>query len=182
MAVAWAAGCGGGDDGSSEPATTATGSEEVDAATSPLELGSKPRAAPNGYSIVPGSAFVGTWEGLATQNGPGANDTRTYPVSMRIDPKVQVDKDADGYTTVANGAVRYESFDCEGLVQIDEAGKGDKGIINQFGEAFHAPASDVGYRYILRERIQSGRDVCGSGGRDHRGHAKAMTIAVKRAT
>ena len=38
MAVAWAAGCGGGDDGSNEPATTATGSEGVDAATSPLEL------------------------------------------------------------------------------------------------------------------------------------------------
>jgi hypothetical protein len=157
------AGCGG-DDGSTEQSTTAGGSDEVDAATAPVELGSKPRVAPNGYATVPGSALVGTWEGVATQIGPG-EDTRTYPVSMQINPKAQVDKDADGYVTVSNGAVRYESFGCSGAVQIVAAGKGDKGITNEFGATFHAPASDVGYRYTLNETIQSRRDQCGAGGR-----------------
>ena len=65
MAVAWAAGCGGGDDGSSEQSTTGTGSEE-DAATSPLELGSKPRAAPNGYFTA---VTEGDEAGLAVGGG-----------------------------------------------------------------------------------------------------------------
>jgi hypothetical protein len=163
LSVVAIAGCGG-DESSGEATDTSSQAAEVEEAGSPVALGTEPRAAENGYSIIPGSGLVGTWEGLATQNGPGAHETRTYPVSMRIDPKVQVDKDSDGNTTVTNGEVRYESFGCGGPVEINEAGKGQEGITDQFGESFHAPAANVGYSYTLQETIVSGRDDCGSGG------------------
>jgi hypothetical protein len=165
LVVAAIAGCGG-DEPASEQAADKGGSQghQADAASSPVGEGSKPRAAANGYSIVPGSAFVGTWEGLATQNGPGEHETRTYPVSMRIEPKAEIDESARGEDAVINGTVRYPSFDCGGPVTIFEAGKGREGVTNRFGEAFRAPAGDVGYRYGLEETIVEGRDDCGSGG------------------
>jgi hypothetical protein len=161
LAAAAIAGCGGGGASSDEQDAAP---DPVEGASSPVPLGSEPRAAKNGYSIIPGDAFVGTWEGLATQNGPGAHDTRTYPVSMRIEPKPRIEEDPHGYATVINGAVRYESFGCGGPVAIDTAGKGDDGTTNEFGEAFHAPASNVGYSYTLHETIATGRDKCGGGG------------------
>ena len=112
--------------------------QEIEAATSPVGTGTKPRVA--GNTVIPGSAFVGTWEGTATQIGPGKNQTFSYPVYMRIDPKPK----GDG----GNGGVRYDSYNCLGRVRIFEAGSGPDGI---------------GYRYKLREKILVGRDDCGSG-------------------
>jgi hypothetical protein len=114
---------------------------EVEAATSPVGLGSKPRVGPGGDTVIPGSAFVGTWEGIATQIGPGKHQTLTYPVYLRIDPRPK----ADG----GNGGARYDSFDCLGRVRIFEAGDGPEG---------------VGFSYKLREKILVGRDNCPSGG------------------
>jgi hypothetical protein len=158
------AGCGDGDDRSPKQGKDAPHAERAQAAGSPVGEGSKPHVGANGASIVPGSAFVGTWEGLATQNGPGKHETSTYPVSMRIDPKVEIDESARGEDAVTNGTIRYPSFDCGGRVTIFEAGKGREGVTNGFGEAFRAPAQDVGYRYGLEERIVEGRDDCGAGG------------------
>ena len=114
---------------------------EVEAASSPVGPGTKPRVAQGGDTVIPGSSFVGTWEGVATQIGPGKNQTLTYPVYFRIDPRPK----ADG----GNGGVRYDSFDCLGRVRIFEAGAGPDGF---------------GYRYKLREKILVGRDNCPSGG------------------
>lgn len=114
---------------------------EVEAASSPVGRGTKPRVGPGGNTAIPGSAFVGTWEGVATQIGPGKHQTLTYPVYFRIDPRPK----ADG----GNGGVRYDSFDCLGRVRIFEAGSGPEGF---------------GYRYRLREKILVGRDNCPSGG------------------
>jgi hypothetical protein len=114
---------------------------EVEAATSPVGRGSQPQVGPGGDTVIPGSAFVGTWEGIATQIGPGEHQTLTYPVYLRIDPRPK----ADG----GNGGVRYDSFDCLGRARIFEAGDGPEG---------------VGFSYKLREKILLGRDNCPSGG------------------
>jgi hypothetical protein len=114
---------------------------EVEAAVSPVGRGTKPRVGAGGNTVIPGSAFVGTWEGVATQIGPGQHQTLTYPVYFRIDPRPK----ADG----GNGGVRYDSFDCLGRVRIFEAGSGPEGF---------------GFRYKLREKILVGRDNCPSGG------------------
>ncbi len=114
---------------------------ELEAAVSPVGPGSKPRVGPGGNTVIPGSSFVGTWEGVATQIGPGKHQTLTYPVYFRIDPRPKAD--------AGNGGVRYDSFDCLGRVRIFEAGAGPEGF---------------GYRYKLREKILVGRDNCPSGG------------------
>ncbi|MGH2967085.1 MAG: hypothetical protein ACRDMH_17130 [Solirubrobacterales bacterium] len=113
---------------------------EVAAATSPVGTGTKPRVAAGGNSVIPGSSFVGTWEGTATQIGPDKHQTFSYPVYMRIDPRPK----GDG----GNGGVRYDSYNCLGRVRIFEAGSSPDGI---------------GYRYKLREKILAGRGDCGSG-------------------
>ncbi len=126
---------------------------EIQAAASPVGLGTKPRSIGGGQAIVAGSGFVGIWKGLATQNGPGARETRTYPVSMGIEAGYGIPP-GGGSGEVArqywgNGDIRYPSFHCSGRVKIVEAGSGPGGI---------------GYRYKLEERIYDGRDKCGSGG------------------
>jgi hypothetical protein len=115
------------------------GSRELEAASSPVGAGSAPRRE-GADAILPGSGFVGTWEGIATQVGPGRRNL-TYPVYMRIDRGLKADR--------ANGGVRYDSFNCLGRVKIVQAGSNPDGF---------------GYRYKLRERILVGRKRCTAGG------------------
>lgn len=113
---------------------------DATAVHSPVGLGTAPRVTQDGNAVIPGSAFVGTWEGTALQIEPG-KQTQRYPVYFRIDPNVKEDG--------GNGGVRYDSFDCLGRVRIYEAGAGPDGF---------------GYRYRLKETILTRRDVCGAGG------------------
>lgn len=115
---------------------------EIAAAGEPgIDPGTRPQRAASGDAIIPGSELWGTWEGVATQNGPGKHQTLTYPVYFRIDPKVGPD---DG-----NGGIRYDAFDCLGRVRIFQVGSGPDGF---------------GYRYKLREKILAGQENCESGG------------------
>ena len=118
----------------------------------PFELGTKPRVAPNGYAIVPGSAFVGTWE------GPGDPERPRRPRDPDL-PGLHADrpegsrwaKDADGDTT-GNGASAMTSFDCEGPGEDRRGGNAARD-----GHSATATSSEERILRTARDNCPSGR-------------------------
>ena len=128
---------------------------ELEIAGRPFDAGTKPRSFAGSRAIIAGSGFTSGWKGFATQNGPGEHETRTYPVYMAIDSGYGIPPGGGSASEDlqrkywGNGDIRYPSFHCSGRVKIVEAGSGPDGF---------------GYRYELEERINYGRDKCGTGG------------------
>ncbi|MFN8159611.1 MAG: hypothetical protein U0R52_01005 [Solirubrobacterales bacterium] len=108
--------------------------------------GSPPRV--SGASIVPGSAFAGTWSGTVDQYGPGATHD-SYPTAMRIASAPA----GDG----SNGTITYPSFPCGGRVRIVRAADSPLGSPS-------GGAASLATRYVLREYIGSGAGKCTGGG------------------
>ena len=105
------------------------------AAAADPDPGSQPRTIADGGGIVPGSAFVGLWEGTARQYGP--DGTSAYPVAMEI----AANPAPDG----SGGSTDYPTFSCGGDLRIEDAN-----------------SAEVGTQYVMSETITRNQRRCAS--------------------